>query len=198
MQRPPRCKRTCGLHRTRWFITVLPKYRRTDKGLVLVLSESSAHRPQRGLPGANQIKPKKLAEETGLKIGSPYDISANKEAAKRLETFYHDNRYTEATVDLVKGDKPQDRDVVFRVHEGPRQQVVWRTFIGNNSVSGERLAMELKSQPAYVWIGGAFDPNNLVEDVAAIRRYYADLGFFDATAKPAIQYSKDRKSLTLV
>ena len=157
--------------RTRWFFTVEPKYRRTDKGLVLVLAviERPIVRSVKYI-GAAEIKPKKLGEETGLKVGSPYDMSANKEAAKRLENYYHEQGYTEATVDLISGDKPEQRDVVFRIHEGVSQKVVWRYFVGNTSVSGERLAMELKTTPAYALIGGKFDPTNLAEDVAGVRK----------------------------
>ena len=186
------------LLRTRWFFTVEPKYRRTDKGLVLVLSviERPIVRSVKYL-GASEVKPKKLAEETGLKVGSPYDMSANKESAKRLESYYHEQGYTEATVDLISGDKPDQRDVVFRIHEGVSQKVVWRYFDGNVSVSSERLAMELKTTPAYVFIGGKFDPTNLAEDVAGVRKYYENLGFFDAKVKPAVEYSKDRKWIYL-
>jgi outer membrane protein insertion porin family len=186
------------LIRTRWFITVEPKYRRTDKGTVLVLSV--IERPiVRSIEyqGSKEIKVKKLALETGLKVGSPYDMNANKEAAKRLESYYREKGYTEATVDLIKGNKPEERDVVFRIHEGVAQKVVWRYFKGNASISSERLAMELKSTPAYVWIGGKFDPVNLTEDVAAVRTYYANLGFFDAKVEPVVEYSKDRKWIYL-
>ena len=186
------------LIRTRWFLTVEPKYRRTDKGLVLVIAV--IERPivhSVTYLGASEIKIKKLTEETGLKVGSPYDMSANKEAAKRLENFYHEKGYTEATVDLVKGDNPDQRDVVFRIHEGVSQKIVWRYFVGNSAVSGERLTMELKSTPAYVFIGGKFDPTNLSEDVAGVRKYYENLGYFDATVKPTVEYSKDRKWLYL-
>ncbi len=186
------------LIKTRWFFSVVPKYRRTDKKLILVLNV--IERPivhNVVYLGATQIKIKKLAAETGLKVGSPYDMGANKEAARHLENFYHEQGYTEATVDLIQGDKPEQRDVVFRIHEGVAQKVVWRYFVGNVSVSGERLAMELKSSPAYVFIGGKFDPVNLTEDIAAVRKYYADLGFFDATVKPAVEYSKDRKWIYL-
>ena len=57
--------------------------------------------------------------------------------------------------------------------------------------------MEINSSPAYVINGDKFDPVNANEDVAAIRKYYAELGFFDVTVKPTVQYSKDRKSISL-
>jgi outer membrane protein insertion porin family len=186
------------LIRTRWFFNIEPKYRRTDKGLVLVLAvlERPIVRKVEYI-GCKEIKAKKLAQETGLKVGSPYDMEANKQAAKRLETYYREQGYTEATVDLIQGSKPEERDVVFRIHEGVKQKVVWRYFEGNTSISSERLAMELKSSPAYVGFGGKFDPANLPEDVAGIRKYYQDLGFFDAKVEPVVEYSKDRKWIYL-
>jgi beta-lactamase regulating signal transducer with metallopeptidase domain len=186
------------LIKTRWFASIVPKYRHTDKKLVLVLAV--IERPiirSVVYQGATQIALKRLAAETGLKVGSPYDMGANKEEARHLESFYHEQGYTKATVVLIKGDKPEDRDVVFSIHEGIRQKVIWRYFVGNASVPGERLAMQLKSTPAYVSIGGRFDPSNLAEDVAAVRKYYASLGFFDATVTPTVEYSKDDKWIYL-
>jgi beta-lactamase regulating signal transducer with metallopeptidase domain len=61
------------LIRTRWFLTIEPKYNRTDKGLVLVIAV--IERPlvhSVTYLGANEIKIKKLTEETGLKMGQPY------------------------------------------------------------------------------------------------------------------------------
>ena len=184
------------LIRTRWFFTVEPKYRRTDKGLVLVIAV--IERPlvhSVTYLGAKEIKIKNLTEETGLKVDHPYDTSANKEAAKRLESFYHQRGYAEAIVELIKGDKPDQRDVIFRIHEGVCQKVIWRYFVGNSAVSGERLATELKTTPAYVFIGGNFAPKNFDEDVAAVRKYYENLGYFDATVEPTVEYSKNRKWL---
>ncbi len=211
------------LLRTRWFFTVEAKYLRSDKGdrVFVARCDRAAARSQRRISGASEIQSKKLAVETGLKVGTPYEMSTNKDAAKRLKAFYHANGYPEATVDLVSGDKPEQRDIAFRIHEGVAQKVVWRYFEGNTSVSGERLAKELKSTPAAVWIGGKFDPANLAEDVAAdhkfshlwiggkfdpakqaedvvaVRKYYENLGFLDARITPTVEYSKNRRWVLL-
>ena len=120
---------------------------------------------------------------------------SNQDAARRLATLYHEQGYAEATVELVSGDKPNERNIEFRIHEGVAQRVVWRYFAGNKAVSGERLAMELKSKPAYASILGKFDPENLAQDVAAVRKYYKTLGFFDAKITPTIESSKDHRWL---
>jgi beta-lactamase regulating signal transducer with metallopeptidase domain len=186
------------LIKTHWFFSVVPKYRRTGKKLILVLAV--VERPtvrSVDYQGAKEIPLNKLAVEAGLKVGSPFSNGANQDAARHLENFYHQQGYTEATVELIKGDKPDECDVVFRIHEGVKQKVVGRYFVGNKSVSDEKLAMELKSSPAYLIHGDKFDPINTTEDVHVLRKYYAELGFFDATVKPTVHYSKDRKSISL-
>jgi len=187
------------LVKTRWFLTVDTRYRRTDKGLVLVfiVLERPIVRSVE-YKGNSDLKSSKLAAQTGLKVGSPYDVYANREAAKRLESFYHEKDYAEATVELEKGNSRDDRDVIFRIHEGPKQKIAWREFEGNHAFSGDLLAMQLESTPAYgLLVGGKFDPAKLQEDVAKVRKYYENLGYFDAKVEPQVFYSKNRKWITL-
>jgi thioredoxin-like negative regulator of GroEL len=185
-----------ALDRTRWFSALKPTYHHNKKGLFveLIVTERPRVRSVQYL-GAAEIKPENLAEVTGLKVGGPYDTRVNEEADRRLKAFYHEKGFTEATVELISGFKPEERDVVFRIHEGVTQKVVWRYFAGNTAVSGERLARELKSAPAYASILGKFDPANLAQDVVAVRKYYEKLGLFDAKITPTIESSKDHKWL---
>jgi outer membrane protein insertion porin family len=188
------------LWKTRWFYTVTPKFRNTPQGVILVfvVIERPIVRSVEYV-GNVEMKTKKLEAQTGLRAGSPYDVNANKEAATRLEDYYHKEDFPDATVALEKGGKREERDVVFRIYEGKKQKVLWRSFEGNNAFSGDLLAMQLKSTPAYGGlIGGHFDPANLPEDVAAIRNYYQNLGYFDARVEPNVRYSDNHKWIYLV
>ena len=189
-----------ALWKTGWFYTVETRFRPTDKGqiLVFVVFERPIVRSV-AYVGNGQVKTKKLAEATGLKVGSPFDASANREAAKKIETFYREQGYAEATVDLEKGGNRDDRDVVFRIHEGPSEKIMWRTFEGNYAFSSELLSLQLVSTPAYGgFVGGKFDPAKLPEDCAKVRKYYENLGFFDAKVTPEVRYSSDHKWIKLV
>src|SRR5690606_1544495 len=110
-----------ALYGTRWFYSVEPKFVRGDKGLelVFVVLERPIVRKVE-FQGRKKIKEKYLTAETGLRVGSPFDVSANREAARRLENYYHEKGYAFATVELAKGDQPDDREVVFRIYEGPK------------------------------------------------------------------------------
>jgi outer membrane protein insertion porin family len=189
-----------ALWKTGWFYTVETKFRRTEKGqaLVFVVFERPIVRSVEYV-GAQEVKTKKLAEATGLKVGSPFDASANREAAKKLESFYREQGYSEATVDLEKGGNRDDRDVVFRIHEGVKQKIMWRDFEGNHAFSSELLTLQLVSTPAYGgFVGGKFDAAKLPEDCAKVRMYYSNLGYFDAKVAPEVLYSNDHKWIKLL
>jgi outer membrane protein insertion porin family len=191
-----------ALWKTGWFYTVETRYRPPKQGkgqvLVFVVFERPIVRSV-AYVGNLEIKTKKLEEATGLKVGSPFDASANVEAAKKIESFYREQGYSEATVDLEKGGKRDDRDVLFRIHEGVKQKIMWRDFEGNKAFSSELLSLQLVSTPAYGgFVGGKFDPAKLPEDCAKVRKYYENLGYFDAKVAPEVLYSADHKWIKLL
>ena len=188
------------LWKTGWFYTVETKFRTTPKGKALIFAvfERPIVRSVAYI-GNKEVKTAKLAEATGLKVGSPFDASANVEAAKKIESFYREQGYSEATVDIEKGSHRDDRDVVFRIHEGVKQKIMWRDFEGNAAFSSELLALQLVSTPAYGgFVGGKFDPAKLPEDCAKVRKYYENLGYFDAKVQPEVRYSADHKWIKLL
>ncbi len=188
-----------SLYKTRWFMHVEPEYQQTKDGLVLVfklLEKPIVQRVQ--YLGRKRLKENELAARTGLKVGSPFDVSANREAARRLESYYHEKGFVEATVTLQKGNNRDDREVIFRIHEGAKQRVVWRSFEGNRAFSDELLKIHLVSKSAWFWyLGGKFDPATIDDDIEAIKKYYNMHGYFDADVQQQVTYSDDRSAVYL-
>ncbi|MCC7420333.1 MAG: hypothetical protein IT428_08640 [Planctomycetaceae bacterium] len=138
-----------ALYATRWFYSVEPRIVEESKGLVLVfnvLERPIVHKVE--YQGRKKIKEKTLAAETGLKVGSPFDITSNREAARRLEQFYHEKGFAFATVELERGGNEGDREVVFRIHEGPKVKVTSVKFDGNHDFSDQLLATKLHTKKA--------------------------------------------------
>ncbi|MEO1999656.1 MAG: POTRA domain-containing protein, partial [Planctomycetaceae bacterium] len=175
-----------SLYATRWFFSVEPRFRQTDKGMVLVFKvfERPTVRSVE-FKGNLKIKTGYLQALTNLKPGSPFDISANKEAAHRIEDTYHERGHAFATVELEKGSDPDDRDVVFRIAEGPKVIVSRVRFIGNAFFSSPLLKTKLRTKSAWfgwmgvTWLGGKYDPATIPDDIASLKQYYQQLGFFD-------------------
>jgi outer membrane protein insertion porin family len=172
-----------SLYSTRWFFSVEPRYRQTDEGVVLVFRV--VERPMlRSVEyrGNSKIKTKDLASLTGLKKEGPYDVSTNREAVRRIEAHYLEKGFPFAEVELLKGDDKDDRDVVFLIKEGPKTVVSHIKFSGNEFFNGPLLKTKLRTKTAILGLhilGGKYNPTTIPDDIAAVKQYYHNLGFFD-------------------
>ena len=171
-----------ALYSTRWFFSVEPRYRRSDTGLVLVFRVIERPIVEKvEFRGAERIKTGYLEKLTGLKAGSPFEVSLNREAAKRIEEHYKSKGFPYTKVTLEKGNRREDRQVVFLIDEGPKVIVGSLKFEGNDSFSYGVLKQKLSLRPALFGLPflGKYKPEQLPDDVAALKQYYHSLGYFD-------------------
>jgi outer membrane protein insertion porin family len=187
-----------SLMSTRWFFSVSERLDESPSGLVLVFVVHERPIVQRvEFIGNKKIKDKHLEAWTGLKKGSPFDHMANREAKNRIEQEYKDKGYYFVKVELVKGGQPGERDVVFRINEGPKVQVTARTFEGNRFWSDGDLRKNLITKQKILFFGGIYNPDTIPADIESVKQFYKNVGFFDVqvTAKPL--FSKDRSDVNL-
>jgi len=189
-----------ALYATRWFYSVERRYRMTDDGLVLVFRV--IERPVVAsitVKGNKTFSTRQILKQISIEEGSPFDVATNKSAAKKIERFYHDGKsYPEARVTLEKGGDPDDRDVIFAIEEGPYTVVRNTTFDGNENIGSGLLRLRLKSKrTALGWLanisplgavfGGKYDEGTLPADVASLKEYYHNLGYFDVTVEKEVE-----------
>ncbi len=189
------------LFATRWFSSVQPVYRKTDQGLVLVFKVKERPIVEKvEFRGNSKIKTKRLEATTGLKIGSPFDISANQESVHRIKQLYVERGYRFAEVKLLKGDGPDDRQVIFEINEGPKVVVSGISFQGNKFVSSGVLKTKLLTKKAPLGLsvlGGKFDPATVEDDLISLKQYYNGLGFFDVKIEEKVGFNKDRSKVQI-
>ena len=190
-----------SLFSTRWFVDVETRFRQSPVGPVLVYKV--VERPvlrSVEFHGNQKVKTKQLQAITGLKPGSPYDISANRESVRRIKAHYKEKGYYFVEVKLLKGDSADERDVVFEVDEGPKVIVSKVRFEGNDFFSGQLLKTKLQTNTAILglsFLGGKYDPITIPNDIAALKDYYNSLGFFDVTIEPSTTFSEDRSRVVI-
>lgn len=188
-----------ALVRTRWFATVEPSLRETDEGLVLVfrvLERPIVRRVE--YKGLKRLKQKDFDSMTQLKPGSPFDVAANRECARRIEEHYHEKGFVFATVDLEKGNDREDREVVFLIHEGPKVKVTAVKFDGNKEFMSGILRTKTRTRTAIAWVfGGKFDPSTIRDDIEGVKQYYLGLGYFDVNIVPEEKFSSDKSKLEI-
>lgn len=189
-----------SLFGTKWFFSVEPRFRRTKTGLVLIFHVIERPVVRRVVyEGNKRITTKALSKITGLKPGSPFVVSANRESARRIKKYYFEKGFIFAKVELERGGKKDDNEVVFRIEEGPKVRVASVKFEGNSFVSGPVLRTKIRTSTAWVWlIGGLFDPATIDDDISALKQYYFNLGFFDVHIENEQRFNKSRSLVTLV
>ena len=198
-----------SLMSTRWFFSVTERLDETPDGLILVFTVHERPIVQRVQFIINRepsvlnkmnlapVKEKHLKAWTGLKAGSPFDHVANQEAVRRIEQEYHDKGYYFVKVELVKGSKPGEREVVFRINEGPKVQVKERTFEGNKFWNDGDLRKNLISKEAFLVFGGLYNPDTLPSDIEAVKQYYRGVGYFDVEVTGVPMFSEDKSDVNL-
>ena len=189
------------LFATRWFSSVQPVYRKTDQGLVLIFKVKERPIVEKvEFRGNKKIKTKRLAATTGLKVGSPFDISANQESVHRIKQLYVERGYRFAEIELLKGNDANDRQVIFKIKEGPKVVVSGIKFHGNKFVRSGVLKTKLQTKKAPLGLsilGGKYDPSTVQDDLISLKQYYNGLGFFDVKIKEKVGYNKERSRVQI-
>lgn len=188
-----------SLYNTRWFYTVDYTYERGENGLMLVFTV--VERPiirHVEYRGNKKIKTKHLAGLTNLQRGGAYSVSANKESVRRIREHYRREGYLYTEVKLLSGGSPDDRDIIFEITEGPKVVVSKIRFEGNDAFSSQLLKTKLLTKARMFWFfGGQYDPSTIPDDIAAIKQYYHDLGYFDVQVAETLQQTEDRSQVII-
>lgn len=189
------------LFATRWFSSVRPVYRKTDQGLVLIFKVQERPIVEKvEFRGNKKVKTKRLAATTGLKVGSPFDVSANQESVHRIKQLYVERGYRFAEIQLLKGSNANDRQVIFEIKEGPKVVVSGIKFHGNKFVPAGVLKTKLQTKKAPLglsMLGGKFDPATVEDDLISLKQYYNGLGFFDVKIAEKVGYNKARSRVQI-
>ena len=172
-------QRIYGLNK---FSNVEPRLEPTAGGVIItfVVTEQKQIRGVRFKGNVNVPTPE-LITAAALRAGESIDPFRINLAKTQIQKLYHDKNYSFAHVVVDEAELARSGEIVFQIVEGPFIRIRKVGFIGNQTFSAWRLKDQIKS--AYyipIFRAGQFDPETVDEDVAVIKRYYQDKGFFDA------------------
>ncbi len=189
-----------SLYATKWFFSVERRYRMTERGLTLVYRVLERPVVRSVVVKGNDNFPKRqILKQINIEPGSPFDVATNLAAARKIEGYYHDKKsYPQAKVTLESGANKEDRDVIFRIEEGPYTVIKDTQFVGNESIRDGVLRTQIKSKRTVLgWLAnfspfgtlfsGKYNEATLPRDVAALKEYYHNLGYFDVEVERSIK-----------
>jgi outer membrane protein assembly factor BamA len=169
----------------------------TGANVVFVVTEQ---RQIKGISfhGNQKIDTPALIGLVDLRVGEaidPFRISLGRTA---IEEQYRNRNYPFARVTLDDAALKERGEVIFNIVEGPNVRIRNVDFKGNESFSEGQLKKNIRSLAwVFIFRNGRYDPQQVDEDVASIRKFYESKGFFDASVGRRLVWSPDLSELQI-
>jgi len=127
-----------------------------------------------------------------IKPGESIDRFRISLARQAIQALYKSKNYAFSHVDIDESKLTSTGELEFRIVEGPNVRVRKVNFVGNRSYTDDRLKDAIQTRH-WIWIfrPGTFDPELVEDDVASVRRFYEQHGFFDARVGRKLIWSAD-------
>lgn len=165
----------------------------TDTGVVVSFIVHEQRQISRiAIQGNQRIDTQKLLDVLDLKTGESIDPFRIALARQSIERLYREQNYPFVQVATLQEPLTQRGELVFSIVEGQKVRVRRVAFEGNASFSNYKLRGQVGTS-YYIWIlrPGELDYEQLEDDVAALRRFYEQKGFFDVRIGRKVSFSED-------
>jgi outer membrane protein assembly factor BamA len=136
-----------------------------------------------------------LADTAEIKVGESIDRFRINLARQSIERMYKEKNHPFAHVEVPEAALTKG-DLIFNITEGPTVRVRRVQILGNQSFTDDKLKDQIKTRH-WIWIfrPGTYDPDQIEDDVASLRRWYEEHGFFDARVGRKITWSVDQSEV---
>ncbi len=148
--------------------------------------------------GNKHLKPEELETITGLREGAPHSPMAVQMGRQAILRRYSDMGRVLTGVEILEGDKPGDRRVVYSITEGQVAKVKSTGFVGSSFASAERLRNHLRTLRMTVDKFGNYNPEQVEQDVYDLEKYFRDFGFHDARVRRELIWSNDHREVEIL
>jgi outer membrane protein assembly factor BamA len=185
------------IYSLRKFRNVEPKVEATQSGVVVTFIVTE--QKQIGsivFKGNRNVDDLTLQGVVDLHAGEAIDPFRLSTAKLAIERLYKTKNYPFAHVNIDMQQLDQTGQLLINIVEGPNVKVRRVKFIGNHAFTDWRLRDVVQTK-YWIWIirPGTYDPEQMEDDVASLRRYYDQHGFFDARVGRKIIFSPDNSEV---
>ena len=177
------------------FASVLVLKAQTDKGIVVTFSVTEHERiSDLQFRGNKHFKAKKLLKQLDFGPDEPLNLSRIEMGRRSLADKYKEEGFYFVVVTVDEQALKRDRQVIYRIVEGPRIRVRKIVFQGAESFSGRKLRRQIKTRRGWwVFSRGRLDTLQLARDVVDLRNFYRGEGYLDAQVASDLKFSDDKK-----
>ncbi len=139
------------------------------------------------IPANTTVRARDIEEVVDLLQNAPANRLELDRAARAIEDLYRDKGYPNVTVTWDQSELEQTGVVFFQIVEGSRVTVsdIRFQFSETQSFSPARLKSQIQTETVGILRKGRLDDELLIDDAAALIRFYQDRGFLDARVQTA-------------
>ena len=149
--------------------------------------------------GNKAISDQNLMKAIPLYAGGPRDDFLLEQAMLRIKDMYRDKGFYLAEIEVDESRLRDSGILIIRVVEGPRVRIKEITFVGNRSFPAKELSIEIETKPYIPFFRkGQLEPDKIIDDVAALDRFYKDNGFVDVRVDSRILLSPSNREAKVV
>jgi outer membrane protein assembly factor BamA len=180
----------------RKFANVEPRVEPTATGVIVVFQVTEQKQIRTvTFKGNTAVDAEVLRGAVDVKAGESIDRFRVNVARQNIERLYKEKNHPFAEV-RVDDDALARGDVIFTITEGPNVRVRRVQILGNHSFTDDKLKDQIKTRH-WLWIfrTGTYDADQVEEDVASLRKWYEEHGFFDVRVGRKTTWSADQSEV---
>lgn len=149
--------------------------------------------------GNEAFRPQKLKSTMKSKANEMLNMALLAQDINEIKSLYEKKGYPMVEVDYkVDIDKELNKAIVtVTIDEKTKVKVTSINITGNKAVKTNAIKKVLGTKTAWLFNSGVFKEEILAEDVEKIKALYDDIGYLDAAVNPKLDYSDDKKELSI-
>ncbi len=152
-----------------------------------------------GFVGNTMFDDADLRDQIGIRSGTMINDKDFATARKAILKYYHEARYPHVRVTWEERAtrSGQHRDIIFKINEGPRGEIVDISFKGNKAFDSEQLRQVMKVQEKgflyFFTQSGRYSQDELSDDLTNIVNHYRNFGYLRAKVAEVKYYNVGTK-----
>lgn len=189
------------LEQTRQFRNVAVVKAQTDRGIVVTFVVAERQVLSRiSFQGNKSYSDKLLRKELPFADVDPIDPGLIAAGQRALEAYYRKKGFHLVRVTVDEQALEENREVTYRIIEGPRVRVDHVKFLyDDHKTFGDlKLRGKLKTRQAFLFLSrGKLDLDLLAQDVATLQSFFRAEGFLDVEVASSLVFSPDKEHVTV-
>ncbi|MGE5607849.1 MAG: outer membrane protein assembly factor [Bacillota bacterium] len=181
------------------FTNVEARVEPTETGVIVIFEVTEAKLiSEIRFTGNERIDTTTLKSGINLKPGEAMDAYRLSTAQDIIHRLYMEKNRPHVHVLIDRDEAAKSGVVTFQIIEGPRVRVRKIRVLGNRTYADGTVEKQAKTRSWFpLFVAGKFDPDQLEQDVAAIRKFYEERGFFDVQVGRKVTVGPDQEEVMI-